>query len=59
MTGSTNKIAQETLFLAQVASKVVRIGGWSIQLSERTLMWSDNKLCEAVEEEFTKWKNNF
>jgi hypothetical protein len=41
MTASTEEFAQERLFLAQVASKVARIGGWTIQLPERTLHWSD------------------
>jgi len=41
MTTFTEQIEQEKLFLAQVASKVAKIGGWTIELPERTLTWSD------------------
>lgn len=36
-----NGSEQESLFLAQVASKVAKIGGWTIKLPERILTWSD------------------
>lgn len=29
------------MFLAQIATKVARLGGWVIELPERTLTWSD------------------
>jgi PAS domain S-box-containing protein len=35
------KLAQNAALLAQMAGKVARLGGWSIQLPERTLTWSD------------------
>ena len=41
MKRSGKESAPEKLFLAEVASKIARIGGWTIQLPERTLTWSD------------------
>jgi PAS domain-containing protein len=35
------KLAQNAALLAQIAGKAARLGGWSIQLPERTLTWSD------------------
>lgn len=35
------QLAQNAVLLAQIAGKVARLGGWSIQLPERTLTWSD------------------
>lgn len=34
-------LAQNAALLAQIAGKAARLGGWSIQLPERTLAWSD------------------
>lgn len=34
-------LAQNAERLTQIAGKVARLGGWSIQLPERTLTWSD------------------
>jgi diguanylate cyclase (GGDEF)-like protein/PAS domain S-box-containing protein len=33
--------AQNAALLTQIAGRVARLGGWSIQLPERTLTWSD------------------
>lgn len=41
MKSPTEEFLQESLFLAHIASNVARIGGWAIQLPERTLTWSD------------------
>jgi len=35
------RLAKNTALLAQIAGKVARLGGWTIQLPERTLTWSD------------------
>lgn len=35
------QLAQNAALLAQIAGKAARLGGWSIQLPERTLIWSD------------------
>lgn len=35
------QLAQNAALLAQIAGKAARLGGWSIQLPERTLTWSD------------------
>lgn len=35
------QLIQESEFLAQIASRTARIGGWTIDLPERTLTWSD------------------
>jgi hypothetical protein len=34
-------LAQNAALLAQIAGKAARLGGWAIQLPERTLTWSD------------------
>lgn len=38
---STNEFLEEALFLAHIAAKVARLGGWTIELPERKLAWSD------------------
>jgi PAS domain S-box-containing protein len=35
------QLAQNAALLAQIAGKAARLGGWAIQLPERTLTWSD------------------
>ena len=35
------QLAQRAALLAQVAGQVARLGGWTIELPERTLTWSD------------------
>lgn len=35
------QLAENAALLAQIAGKVAHLGGWSIQLPERTLTWSD------------------
>lgn len=35
------QLAQSAALLAQIAGKAARLGGWTIQLPERTLTWSD------------------
>lgn len=35
------QLAQSTALLAQMAGKAARLGGWTIDLPERTLTWSD------------------
>jgi PAS domain S-box-containing protein len=35
------QLAQNAAVLAQIAGKAARLGGWSIELPERTLTWSD------------------
>ena len=35
------QLAQSAALLAQMAGKAARLGGWTIQLPERTLTWSD------------------
>jgi PAS domain S-box-containing protein len=35
------QLAQNAAMLAQIAGKAARLGGWTIQLPERTLNWSD------------------
>lgn len=39
--GEHDHLAQNAAKLAQIAGKVARLGGWTIQLPERTLTWSD------------------
>ena len=34
-------LAQSAALLAQIAGKAARLGGWIIELPERTLTWSD------------------
>ncbi len=36
-----DQIAQNAAKLAQIAGRVARIGGWTIHLPDRTLVWSD------------------
>ncbi|MFS8086702.1 MAG: PAS domain-containing protein, partial [Acidobacteriota bacterium] len=35
------ELAQNAALLAHIAGKAARLGGWTIQLPERTLVWSD------------------
>jgi PAS domain S-box-containing protein len=35
------QLAENAAMLAQIAGKAARLGGWAIQLPERTLTWSD------------------
>ncbi len=35
------QLAESAALLAQIAGKAARLGGWTIQLPERTLTWSD------------------
>jgi hypothetical protein len=35
------RLAQQAMLLAQIAGKAARLGGWTIELPERRLTWSD------------------